>query len=704
MAATRPTGKARASVYDLTRETEPSAAAAVPGDQLARKLQRLLGVERFEPSRAFREQALINDASVYDEAEHDFSGWWEKQAHELLDWEVPWDTAFDDSRAPFYKWFVGGKLNACYNCVDRHIDAGLGERVAFHWYGEAGEERTITYADLHRDVQLLANALKARGVGRGDIVGIYLPMVPEVVVAMLACARIGAPHNVVFDGFSAAAVRDQLEFCGAKALITADGARRKGSSFPLKAAIDETVADLERLETIIVLRHANVACEMRDGRDVWWHEACERSDPDCPCEALDAEHPLFILYTSGSTAKPKVVVHSTGGYLVGVAWTSRYVFDLKPASDVFWCTADAGWVTGHSYVVYGPLANAATSVMYEGSPDYPSRAIIWELIERSRVTILYTAPTAIRTWMKWGEEYPAAHDLSSLRLLATVGEPINPKAWLWYHTVVGGERCPIVDTWWQTETGCILIAALPGVSSTKPGSVTRPLPGIDADVVDEDGGSVRGRYGYLVLKRPWPAMLRTLYKEDERYKETYFGRFDERSYLGSFGERVYFVGDVARIDDDGYFWIGGRVDDVLNVAGSRFAAAEVESAIVAHPKVAEAAVIGQYDEDSGQAMCAFVSLEGDVRGSERLEQEIRDAVTDRVGEPASPRRIIWSDELPKTRSGKIMRRLLRDIAAGEPLGDLTTLRDPRVMGELEQHFVGGSGAERRPKPSGEAAA
>ena len=701
MVAARRTSKVRASVSDLMRDT---AAGPGPGDELALELDRLLSVERFEPAREFREQALIKDAAVYDEAENDFRGWWANQAHELLDWAVPWEAVLDDSRAPFYKWFVGGKLNACYNCVDRHIDAGLGARVAYHWHGEAGEERTVTYADLHRDVQLLANALKARGVGRGDIVGIYLPLVPEVVVAMLACARIGAPHNVVFDGFSAAAVRDQLDFCGAKALITADGARRKGSSAPLKAAVDETVADLEGLETIIVLRHTGVACEMQDGRDVWWHEALERSDPDCPCEALDAENPLFILYTSGSTAKPKVVVHSTGGYLVGVTWTARYVFDLKPASDVFWCTADAGWITGHSYVVYGPLANGATSVMYEGSPDYPTKAIAWELIERSKVTILYTAPTIIRTWMKWGAEYPATADLSSLRLLATVGEPINPKAWLWYHTVIGAQRCPIVDTWWQTETGCMLIAALPGVIATKPGSATRPLPGSDADVVDEDGGPVRGEQGYLVLKRPWPAMLRTLYKEDERYEETYFGRFDEQSYLGRFGERVYFVGDVARIDEDGYFWIGGRVDDVLNVAGSRFAAAEVESAIVAHPKVAEAAVIGQFDKDSGQAICAFVSLKGTDQGSDLLEQEIRDAVTSRVGEPASPRRIIWADELPKTRSGKIMRRLLRDIAAGEPLGDLTTLRDPRVMGELEQHFVAGSGADRQPKPSDEAAA
>jgi acetyl-CoA synthetase len=655
-------------------------------------------VERFEPSREFQAHARASDNAVYDEAGRDFRGWWATQARTLLDWSRPWDTVLDESRAPFYEWFVGGQLNACHNCLDRHVEAGLGDRVAFHWHGEQGEQRTVTYAQLCRDVQLLANALKARGIGKGDIVGIYLPMVPEVVVAMLACARIGAPHNVVFDGFSAAAVRDHLEFCAGKALITADGARRKGTVVALKAPVDETVADLAELHTIIVLRHAGVPCEMREGRDVWWDEALAQSDPNCPCEPLDAEHPLFILYTSGSTAKPKVIVHSTGGYLTGVAWTALDVFDLRPASDVFWCTADVGWITGHSYVVYGPMSNAATSVMFEGSPDYPSKAICWELIERYKVTILYTAPTIIRAWMKWGAAYPAGHDLSSLRLLATVGEPINPKAWLWYHTVVGGGRCPIVDTWWQTETGCVLIAPLPGLTATKPGSASQPLPAIQADVVDEDGNSIRGKQGYLVLKRPWPAMLRTLYREDERYKQTYFGRFDERSFLGSFEERIYYVGDVARIDEDGYFWIGGRVDDVLNVAGARFAAAEVESAIVAHPKVAEAAAIGQFDEDTGQAVCAFVILEGDCPGSDRLESEIRAEVSSRVDELAAPRRIIWTDELPKTRSGKIMRRLLRDIAAGEALGDLTTLRDPRVMGELEQHFVG-STADSPAKPA-----
>jgi acetyl-CoA synthetase len=672
---------------------------ATTREGLAGELNGLLEVDQFEPPQAFAAQALIKDDSVYHAAEQDFRAWWEEQAG-ALDWRRPWDSVLDESDAPFYRWFVGGQINACHNCVDRHIEAGLGSRVAFHWRGEQGKERDVTYGDMHRDVQLLANVLKGRGVGKGDIVGIYLPMVPEVVVAILACARIGAPHNVVFDGFAAKAVHEQLKFCGAKALITADGARRKGVGVALKAAVDEEVGELDALETIVVLRHSGVACEMREGRDVWWDEAVGGVEAECPCEFVDAEHPLFILYTSGSTAKPKVVVHCTGGYLTGVTWTSRHVFDLRPERDVFWCTADAGWITGHSYIVYGPMANAVTSVMYEGPPDYPSKGIAWEIVERYKVTILYTAPTIIRTWIKWGASYPDAHDLGSLRLLASVGEPINPKAWLWYRTVIGGGRCPIVDTWWQTETGCILIAPLPGVSATKPGSAGRPLPAIHADVVGEDGNPVRDTYGYLVLTRPWPAMLRTLYKEDDRYKQTYFGRFDEDSYFGRFEERVYFVGDIARIDDDGYFWIGGRVDDVLNVAGSRFAAATVESAIVAHPKVAEAAVIGQFDQVTGQAICAFVTLEGAEVGSEALEMEIRDGVVARVGELASPRRIIWTDELPKTRSGKIMRRLLRDIAAGEALGDLTTLRDPRVMGELEQHFVAGSGADRDPTAPG----
>ena len=656
------------------------------GEDLEREIGRLLKVERFEVPQEFRDQALIRDASVYEEAERDFRGWWASQAQALLDWAQPWDTVLDESRAPFYRWFVGGKLNACYNCVDRHVEAGRGDRVAFHWRGEQGERRAVTYARLHRDVQRLANALKDRGILAGDFVGIYLPMVPEVVVAMMACARIGAVHNVIFGGFSAEAACRQLEFSEAKALITADGARRRGETIPLKAPLDERAADLQRLETIVVLRNVGFACEMRPGRDLWWHEALEGAEPTCPCEPLDAEHPLFILYTSGSTAKPKVVLHTTGGYLTGVAWTSKYVFDLKPDSDVYWCTADVGWVTGHSYIVYGPLANGVTSVLYEGTADFPHRGIYWELAEQHHVTIFYTAPTVIRTCMKWGADFPQRHDLSSLRLLGSVGETINPKAWLWYWKVIGGERCPVVDTWWQTETGAIMIAPLPGVSAVKPGAVTRPLPGIHAEVVDEEGNTLLGEHGYLVLKRPWPAMLRTLYREDARYEQTYFGRFDEHTYFDRFHERTYFVGDVARMDEDGYFWVQGRVDDVIRIGRFQFCTAEIESAIVAHPKVAEAAVIGQHDESTGQAVCAFVILAGDHVGSPALEQQIRDEVTDRVAPAASPTRIVWTSELPKTRSGKIMRRLLHDIAEGRGLGDLTTLNDPRVIGELEQSF------------------
>jgi acetyl-CoA synthetase len=656
------------------------------GDDLEREISRLLKVERFEVPQEFRDQALIRDASVYEEAERDFRGWWASQARALLDWAQPWDTVLDESRAPFYRWFVGGKLNACYNCVDRHVEAGRGDRVAFHWRGEQGEQRAVTYAQLHRDVQRIANALKDRGIRAGDVVGIYLPMVPEVVVAMTACARIGAVHNVIFGGFSAELACRQLEFSEAKALITADGARRSGETVPLKAPLDERAADLERLETVVVLRNVDLACEMRPGRDLWWHEALEGAEPTCPCESLDAEHPLFILYTSGSTAKPKVVLHTTGGYLTGVAWTSKYVFDLRPDSDVYWCTADVGWVTGHSYIVYGPLANGVTSVLYEGTPDFPHRGIYWELAEQHHVTIFYTAPTVIRTCMKWGADFPRRHDLSSLRLLGSVGETINPKVWLWYWKVIGGERCPVVDTWWQTETGAIMIAPLPGVTAAKPGAVTRPLPGIHAEVVDEEGNTLLGEHGYLVLKRPWPAMLRTLYREDERYEQTYFGRFDEQTYFDRFHERTYFVGDVARMDEDGYFWVQGRVDDVIRIGRFQFCTAEIESAIVAHPKVAEAAVIGQHDESTGQAACAFVILAGDHVGSPALEQQIRDEVTDRVAPAASPTRIVWTSDLPKTRSGKIMRRLLHDIAEGRGLGDLTTLNDPRVIGELEQSF------------------
>ncbi len=649
---------------------------ATEGEQsstLEQDLESLLEVETFDPPEAFVEQALVSDGSIYDEAEADFKGFWEKQA-EGLRWSERWDTVLDESDPPFYKWFTGGKLNVCENCVDRHVDAGHGDRVAIHWHGEEGETRAITYADLHRDVQRFANVLKGRGIEQGDVVGIFLPMIPEVAVAMLACARIGAIHNVVFGGFSAGSVRERMEFSEAKALITVDGARRKGKTAPVKEQVDESMGDLETLETVIVVRHAENDAPMGE-RDVWYHEEMERADAECPAEAFDAETPLYILYTSGSTAKPKGIVHTSAGYLTQVAYTHRVVFDLKPEEDVYWCSADVGWVTGHSYIVYGPLANGCTSVMWEGGPDYPHKGIWWELCEKYGVTKFYTAPTAIRACMKWGVKHVAEHDLSSLKLLGTVGEPINPKAWLWYHKVIGGERCPIVDTWWQTETGGIMITTLPAVDPAKPGSAGRPMPGIKAAVVTEEGEDAGTEQGLLTLQRPWPGMLRTLYKEEDRFVETYFEKF---------GKEVYFVGDAARVDDDGYFWVIGRVDDVLNVSGHRMSTAEVESAIVSHPKVAEAAVIGQSDEDSGQAVCAFVTLEGDDDdGSDELVEEIREHVATKIGKLARPKRIIWAGDLPKTRSGKIMRRLLRDIAEGKELGDVTTLRDPDVMQQLE---------------------
>jgi len=641
---------------------------------LESKLEEMLEVETFEPPEEFAKHALLSDPSVYDDAEKDWKGWWMKQAKELHWFKEP-SQDVDESDPPFFKWFADGKINASYNCLDRHVEAGNGDRVAFHWRGEEGEEEDLTYADLHRDVQKFANALKDLGIEKGDIVGIFLPMIPEVIVAMLACARIGAPHNVVFGGFSAGSVRERMEFSEAKALVTVDGARRKGKTANIKQAVDEEMGDLESLEHIVVVKRTGADCEMKDGRDVWYHEILEKATDECPAEELDAEHPLYVLYTSGSTAKPKGVVHTTGGYLTGIASTHRYVFDLHPEEDVYWCSADVGWVTGHSYIVYGPMANGATSVMYEGAPDYPHKGIWWELCERYGVTKFYTAPTAIRACMKWGVEHVEKHDLSKLKLLGTVGEPINPKAWLWYYVVVGGERCPIVDTWWQTETGAIMITPLPGIVATKPGSATRPFPGVFADVVDErDGKPLDDGQGLLVLTRPWPSMLRTLYKEDDRFVETYFKRF---------GNETYLVGDAARKDKDGYFWIIGRIDDVVNVSGHRMSTAEVESAIVAHPKVAEAAVIGQADEDTGQAICAFVTLEGDDEGSDELIVEIHETVAKRIGKLARPKRVIWADDLPKTRSGKIMRRLLRDIAEGRALGDVTTLRDPDVMNQLE---------------------
>ena len=645
------------------------------GGTLEAKLEAMLETERFEPPEEFRNQALLGDPSVYEKASSDWQGWWVEQARNLHWFKQPTEV-LDDSNPPFYKWFADGKLNASYNCLDRHVEAGNGGRVAFHWRGEEGEERDLTYSDLHREVQRFANALKDLGIQKGDVVGIYLPMIPEVVVSMLACARIGAPHNVVFGGFSADAVKERMEFSDAKALITVDGARRKGKTAPIKPAVDAVIGDVKSIEHIIVVKHTGADCEMQDGRDVWYDEIVERADDECPAEELDAEHPLYILYTSGSTAKPKGVLHTTGGYMTGVTATHRYIFDLKPEEDVYWCAADVGWVTGHSYIVYGPMSNGATSVMWEGAPDYPHKGVWWEIAEQYGVSIFYTAPTAIRASMKWGAEHVEKHNLEKLRLLGTVGEPINPKAWLWYHVVVGGERCPIVDTWWQTETGAIMITPLPGIVATKPGSATLPFPGVAAEVVDEREGKpvADGQQGLLVLTRPWPSMLRTLYKEDDRFVETYFSKF---------GKETYLVGDAARKDKDGYFWIIGRIDDVVNVSGHRLSTAEVESSIVSYSKVAEAAVIGQSDEDSGQAICAFVTLQGDLEGSDQLIQDIRAHVADRIGKFARPKRIIWADDLPKTRSGKIMRRLLRDIAEGRTLGDVTTLRDPDVMSQLE---------------------
>ena len=648
---------------------------------LEQELRELLDTERFDPPEDFVRDALITDMSVHEEAAKDPAAWWAEQARTCLDWFEDFDQALDDSNAPFYKWFTGGTLNASYNCLDRHVEAGKGDRVAFHWRGEEGEERDVTYADLLRDTQRFANALKAHGIGKGDVVGIYLPMIPEVIVAMLACARIGAPHNVVFGGFSAESVRERMEFSDAKALVTVDGARRKGKTAPIKQQVDEVMGDLESIQTIFVVQHTKAECEMREGRDLWFHEELERADDECPPEPLDAEHPLYILYSSGSTAKPKGILHTTGGYLTGVAWTQRYVFDLKPESDVFWCSADVGWVTGHSYIVYGPLMNGATSVIYEGAPDYPDKDIWWELCERYGVTIFYTAPTAIRACIKWGPEYPERHDLSKLRLLGTVGEPINPKAWLWYWKVVGGGRCPIVDTWWQTETGHIMITTLPGAQYAKPGSAGTPLPGMDAAVLDNDGNPAPpDTQGLLTLTRPWPGMLRTLYRDEDRFLETYFARF---------GKETYLVGDASRQDEDGYFWVIGRVDDVLNVSGHRMSTAEIEHAVVSHPKVAECAVIGQTDEDTGQSVTAFVTLEGHADGSDELIVEIREHVARRIGKLARPKRIIWADDLPKTRSGKIMRRLLRDIAEGRELGDVTTLRDPSVTEAIKEKVEAG---------------
>ncbi len=642
------------------------------------ELDVLLETERtFPPPPEFVAQANASDPGIYERADADPEAWWASWANKL-EWIEPFDEVLDWSEAPFAKWFGGGKLNVSANCLDRHVAAGNGERVAYHWEGEDGSKREITYEWLLAETQRAASALKGLGVGKGDVVGIFMPMVPEAAVAMLACTRIGAIHNVVFGGFSAKSVAERMEVSGARALITADATLRRGEPTPMKANVDEVVGGLETLEHIVVLDRCGTEPPMREGRDHFWADLVGNADPECPPEPMDSEDPMFILYTSGSTAKPKGIQHTTAGYLTGVTATHKLVFDLKETDDVYWCAADIGWITGHSYIVYGPLANGATSVLYEGAPNFPKEDRWWEIVSRYGVTIFYTAPTAIRACMKWGKEHPANHDLSSLRLLGSVGEPINPRAWLWYHDNIGGGRCPIVDTWWQTETGAIMITPLPGLTTTKPGSATVPFPGIEAKIYNAAGDEISEGGGILVLTRPWPAMARTLFGEPERFVETYWDEY---------GRETYLVGDAARRDEDGYLWIVGRTDDVINVSGHRLSTMEVESALVGHDGVAEAAVIGVPDETTGQAIFAFVTPEGDREGGDELSGELREHVADKIGKLARPKRIAFADDLPKTRSGKIMRRLLRDIAAGNDLGDVTTLRDPEVVEDLRNQLA-----------------
>jgi acetyl-CoA synthetase len=640
------------------------------------ELDVLLKTEQtFPPPEEFAAQANASDPEIYERANADPETWWASWA-EKLDWTKPWETVLDWSDAPFAKWFDGGTLNASANCLDRHVEAGNGDRIAFHWEGEDAARREVSYAELLDTTQRFANVLRGLGVEKGDVVGIYLPMIPEAIAAMLACARIGAIHNVVFGGFSAGSVNERMQFSDAKVLVTADATLRRGEPTPMKSAVDAVAPELDTLEHIVVVDRCGTEPPMTEGRDVSWQDAVAAADPECPPEPMAAEDPLFILYTSGSTAKPKGIQHTTGGYLTHVSATHKLVFDHKD-DDIYWCGADIGWVTGHSYIVYGPLANGATSVLYEGAPNYPKEDRWWEIVERYGVTIFYTAPTAIRACMKWGTQHPEAHDLSSLRLLGSVGEPINPRAWLWYRENIGGGRCPVVDTWWQTETGGIMITPLPGLTTTKPGSATVPFPGIEAKIFDSSGDEVEEGGGNLVLTRPWPGMARTLYREPERFVETYWERYGTGGYL---------AGDAARRDEDGYFWIVGRIDDVIIVSGHRLSTMEIESALVSHPKVAEAAVIGQIDDATGQAITAFVTLEGGNEPNDEMVAELREHVAEKIGKLARPERIIWADDLPKTRSGKIMRRLLRDVASGEALGDVTTLRDPTVMDALKERI------------------
>ena len=632
----------------------------------------------FPPSDEAKSRSLLAGTDPFAEADADPEAFWARQASELLTWSKPWDSVLEWN-LPDARWFDGGTLNVAYNCLDRHVDAGHGDQVAYHWEGEPGDTRTITYAALTQEVARFANVLKGLGVVKGDRVAIYMPMIPELPVAMLACARIGAAHSVVFGGFSADALADRINDASCRVVVTADGGWRRGKASLLKPAVDVALGMTPTIEHCVVVQRTGASGDdtpiaMTPGRDHWYHDLMADASAECPCEEMAAEDLLYLLYTSGTTAKPKGIMHTTGGYMTQIAYTQKYVFDVHPDDDVYWCAADVGWVTGHSYIVYAPLANRTTSVMYEGTPDTPGRDRFWEIIERYKVTVLYTAPTAIRTFMKWGVDEVKKHDLSSLRVLGSVGEPINPEAWIWYHVNIGSSRCPIVDTWWQTETGGIMISPLPGSTVTKPGSATFPIPGISAEVVDDAGNKVERGGGYLTLTKPWPAMLRGIWGDPERYHETYWTRFPGR----------YFAGDGAKIDADGYFWVIGRVDDVMNVSGHRISTTEVESALVDDDRVAEAAVVGASDATTGQAIVAFVTLKGDVAANADVGEQLRGHVAEKIGKISRPRTVVFTDDLPKTRSGKIMRRLLRDVAEGRDLGDTTTLADPGVVEEIRQ--------------------
>ena len=635
----------------------------------------------FPPSPEFKAAALTADDSLYREADADYEAFWARQARELLTWDSDFDTTLE-WELPFAKWFVGGTLNVSENCLDRHVANGIGDRVAYHWEGEPGDKRTITYSDLLEEVKKFANVLKGLGLEKGDRVAIYMPMIPELPVAMLACTRIGVAHSVIFGGFSPDSIIDRVHDGECKVIITADGGYRRGAASLLKPNVDEAVVLCPSVTDVVVVQRTNSDVTMVEGRDHWYHDLMAAASPECPAEPMDSEQLLYLLYTSGTTAKPKGIMHTTGGYLTQVAFTYKYVFDLKPETDVYWCSADIGWVTGHSYIVYGPLVNGATSVLYEGTPDTPGKDRMWEIIERYGVTQLYTAPTAIRMFMKWGEQEPQKHDLSSLRLLGSVGESINPEAWMWYNEHIGGNRCPIVDTWWQTETGGQMISPLPGVTTLKPGSACFALPGIGVEVVDEEGHPIERGGGYLTLTRPWPAMLRGIWGAPERYKDTYWSRYPGR----------YFAGDGAKIDDDGYIWLLGRVDDVMNVSGHRISTTEVESALVDHTSVAEAAVVGATDDLTGQAIVGYVILRGGITADDALVDELRAHVATKIGPTARPKRVIIVPDLPKTRSGKIMRRLLRDIADGNTLGDTTTLADPSVVDAIRESALHGPGS------------